>query len=387
MSEYQYYEFVAIDEPLTAAQMRELRSRSSRAVITPTSFINEYNWGDLKGDPIDWMRRYFDAHIYIANWCSCWLFLRTPKDAFEARTLNAFETEYAFTVDWTKSHWILEWELSEGQDYDRFGEEDGRGWMGRLVSLRDELLRGDLRPLYLGWLAGMSAGEIDEEAIEPPPPPGLSRLTAAQQALVEFLEIDRDLLAAAAFSDKPQSDCDVGGDAYMKDWIAGLPDKEGRVAIKQLLMGRAQQAERQMKSRFLAWQREQRPDIETSPMRRTVAVLRDLAKSAAETRKRQETIQRRKAEAKRQAARELYLRTLANDFDRCWMAVYVSAERGIASAYNDVKRALVDLADAYALCSTRAEFDRRLAQFMSRHRKRGALVRRLVESGLWKNKL
>jgi hypothetical protein len=56
MSEYQYYEFVAIDELLTAAQMRELRSRSSRAIITPTSFVNEYHWGDLKGDPIDWMR-------------------------------------------------------------------------------------------------------------------------------------------------------------------------------------------------------------------------------------------------------------------------------------------------------------------------------------------
>jgi len=60
MSEYQYYEFVAIDEPLTSAQMAELRSRSSRAVITPTSFINEYHWGNLKGDPLDWMRRYFD---------------------------------------------------------------------------------------------------------------------------------------------------------------------------------------------------------------------------------------------------------------------------------------------------------------------------------------
>lgn len=71
MSEYQYYEFVAIDKPLTAAQMAELRSRSSRAVITPTSFVNEYHWGNLKGDPLDWMRRYFDAHIYVANWCSC----------------------------------------------------------------------------------------------------------------------------------------------------------------------------------------------------------------------------------------------------------------------------------------------------------------------------
>ena len=42
MSEYQYYEFIAIDEPLTPKQMAELRSRSSRANIAPTSFVNDY---------------------------------------------------------------------------------------------------------------------------------------------------------------------------------------------------------------------------------------------------------------------------------------------------------------------------------------------------------
>jgi hypothetical protein len=49
MSEYQYYEFRAVDRPLDDRQMRELRAVSSRAVITPTSFTNEYNWGDFKG--------------------------------------------------------------------------------------------------------------------------------------------------------------------------------------------------------------------------------------------------------------------------------------------------------------------------------------------------
>lgn len=385
MSGYQYYEFVAIDEPLTATQMAELRARSSRAVITPTSFVNEYHWGDLKGDPTDWMRRYFDAHIYVANWFSCWLLLRVPYDVFNVKTLNAFETPSSFTVERAGRHWILGWELTEGQDYDRFGAEDGRGWMGRLAALRDELLRGDLRPLYLGWLAGVSAGEIEDAAVEPSPPPGLSRLTAAQRSLVEFLEIDGDLLAAAACGDQPQSDGDIESETAMDAWIAGLPDNDGRMAVKQLLMGRAQHAERQLKSRFLAWQREQGPDIDINPTQRTVAVLRELTKSAAETRNQQEAVQRKQAEAKRLAARESYLRTLADDFDRCWKAADERAGRGTAAAYDDVQRALVDLADAYILCASRAEFEQRLPQFMAKHSKRGALVRRLVESGLWKN--
>ena len=51
MSEYQYCEFRALDRPLTKKEMGVLRSISSRAEITSTSFINTYNWGDLKADP------------------------------------------------------------------------------------------------------------------------------------------------------------------------------------------------------------------------------------------------------------------------------------------------------------------------------------------------
>lgn len=384
MSEYQYYEFVAIDEPLTPTQMAELRARSSRASITPTRFVNDYQWGDLKGDPADWMRRYFDAHVYVANWCTCLLYLRVPKSTFDAETLRAFKTQAVFSVEQTKSHWLLGWELNESDNYDRFAEEDGRGWMARLTPLRDELLRGDMRPLYLGWLAGASAGEVDEQAIEPQPPPGLSRLTAAQQSLAEFLEIDGNMLAAAGLSDGQGSKPDNERDAEQDVWIAALPAAEKVATLKLLLAGNAQQAERELKLRFLAWQRERRSDAIQETRRRTVAELHELSASAAETRKRREAVQRKKAETERQARRETYLRTLVADFDPYWQAADKLAERGIASAYDEVVRALVDLSDAYALCATRADFERKLVQFMARHGKRGALVRRLADAGLWK---
>lgn len=256
--------------------------------------------------------------------------------------------------------------------------------MGRLAPLRDELLRGDMRPLYLGWLAGVSAGEVDEKATEPQPPPGLSRLTAAQQSLAEFLEVDGDLLAAAGFSDSQGSKPDSESDAERDVWIAALPAAEKIAMLKLLLAGNAQQAERELKSRFMAWQREQRSDAKQETRRRTVAELHGLSASAAETRKRQEAVQRKKAETERRAKRETCLRTLAVDFDSCWQAADKLAERGIASAYDEVKRALVDLSEAYVLCATRADFEQKLVQFMARHGKRGALVRRLTDAGLWK---
>src|SRR5215813_14164323 len=61
MSEYQYYEFRAIDRPLTKKQVGELRRYSSRAEITATSFSVEYNWVGFKGNPHQWMEKYFQT--------------------------------------------------------------------------------------------------------------------------------------------------------------------------------------------------------------------------------------------------------------------------------------------------------------------------------------
>ena len=130
----------------------------------------------------------------------------------------------ALTIEASEEHWIIDWSLDESEDYDRFGMEDGGGWMGWLAPLRDELLRGDLRSLYLGWLA--SAGEFNDDALEPEPPAGLSDLTPAQQALTEFVEIDPDLLAAAA-AGSPRAAADDSAQAAAIDaWLAGWPREE-----------------------------------------------------------------------------------------------------------------------------------------------------------------
>src|SRR5947209_7352629 len=64
MSEYQYYEFQAVDRPLSKREMAELRALSTRATITPTRFVNFYNWGNFRGNPAALMEEYFDAFVY-----------------------------------------------------------------------------------------------------------------------------------------------------------------------------------------------------------------------------------------------------------------------------------------------------------------------------------
>ena len=86
MSEYQYYEFQAIDRCLTNAHMSELRAVSKRARITPNSFVNEYSYGDFKGDEDLWMEEYFDGFLYYANWGTRILKLRLPESLLDLKT-------------------------------------------------------------------------------------------------------------------------------------------------------------------------------------------------------------------------------------------------------------------------------------------------------------
>jgi hypothetical protein len=66
---------------------------------------------------------------------------------------------------------------------------------------RTDLLGGDFRSLYLGWLAALQAGEIEADDPEPRVPTGIKRLSASLRSMAEFLRIDAKLLKAVAASD------------------------------------------------------------------------------------------------------------------------------------------------------------------------------------------
>src|SRR5919206_142852 len=160
MSEYQYYEFLAVDRPLTEPEMRELRAVSSRAVITPTRFTNHYEWGDFKGDPRAWMEEYFDAFLYFANWGTHELMLRLPRRVLEPATARRYCRGDVTSARVKGGHVILEF-LSEAEGGDWYEGEDEDGSLSALVPLRADLAAGDLRALYLGWLLCVQAGELD----------------------------------------------------------------------------------------------------------------------------------------------------------------------------------------------------------------------------------
>jgi hypothetical protein len=221
MSEYQYNEFRAIDRPLSDKEMRELRSYSSRARITPTSFVNEYSWGSFKGDADTLMERYFDAFLYYANWGTHILKLRLPSRLLDGKTANEYCSGESVFVHENAGKVVLSF-ISEDEDVD-FDEDELN--LSSLISVRAELARGDLRSLYLGWLRCVQSFEVDDEEVEPPVPPGLGQLSASLENLAEFLYIDRDLLKVAAQSSPPLERSTLDRED-VREWLAKLPANE-----------------------------------------------------------------------------------------------------------------------------------------------------------------
>lgn len=63
MSEYQRYEFMTIDRPLTRDQLAAVNRLSSHIEASATHAVIEYQWGDFKHDPIEVLRQYFDGFL------------------------------------------------------------------------------------------------------------------------------------------------------------------------------------------------------------------------------------------------------------------------------------------------------------------------------------
>ena len=220
MSEYQYYDFRAIDRALTRAEIAELRSISTRAAITSDEFHEPLRMGDLKADPLKLLEKYFDAFLYVANWGTREFYLRLPQEFVDYKTLRAMLHGEAAQVRKAGDSVIVSFENSiENDDWD-----DGTGWMGSLMSLRSELLRGDIRCLYLGWLLCAQNEEFAEDELEPAVPAGLGELSAPLHSLIEFLGIDEDLVEVAASASAPLNAGPIGKE--LAAWIQSLPEKE-----------------------------------------------------------------------------------------------------------------------------------------------------------------
>jgi hypothetical protein len=379
MSEYQYYEFQAVDRPLTKREMGELRACSSRATITATRFVNHYEWGSFKGDPSAWMEKYFDAYLYLANWGTHELMIRLPRKVLDLKTAKRYGCGQAASVRLRGDFVILELSSEEeGGDWD----DDGSGWLSSLIPLRADLAAGDHRALYLAWLLCAQGGELDDAATEPPVPAGLGELTASLQAFADFLRIDCDLLAVAAARspkvDGSSSELDV------ERWVATLPDATKTDWLVRLIGGEEPHLRAEILRRF----RESQPsrELQSDGAPRTVGELLEAAEERAEERRREEatrtTAERARRERKAAEERERYLDNLAKREAKAWEQVAALIATKHPGRYDEAVKLLCDLRDLALRSGRGSEAEARLLRLCEEHARKPSFIERLRKAEL-----
>ncbi len=375
MSSYQYHEFVLLDGTLSEAAQEELRAISSRATITPTGFANTYHYGDLRADPHALLAKHFDLRVYVASHGIKAFAMRLPRALFDPALAKPFLIEEALSVEEVGDHVLVTFELNdEGGGGEWIDDVRAEKLLRALTPLRAQVLRGDLRALYLGWLAAVTAYEPEEEegeVVEPPVPPGLGALDKALKTLAEFLELDPDALEAAAET-SPEALTPDDDAAILSSWLAEQPRARCDAWLLRVAHGEGGRVGAEIHKAC----RDDRsgPGAVVAP-RRTVAALWARKEELAEARHQRE----RDAEARALRKR---LDELSTKKEEMWKRAEEQVELGTSRSYEQAVVILRDLRELAQHEGQRAAFEDRIDALRARFRTRRSLLERLDKAKL-----
>lgn len=373
MSEYQYYEFQAIDRPLTLQEQQAVARLSSRVEPHPRRAVFVYNWSDFPAREQEILAQYYDAMLYLTNWGSRRLMFRYPQGLVDPAQLTAYsvattayesEAVRAYARD---KHVILDIQLHEEESS---GWMEGQGCLDALVGLREAVLRQDYRLLYLAWLKGLTLEyDADHAALEPPVPPGLGTLTPALESFSELFDVDPDLIQVAAARSAGRARAPSEDDLHRA--IGQLPQAERDAFLLRLAQGEPHLSltlNRRLDTLNGAPERE-------TVARRSVGELFAAAEALAEQR-------RRKRAAKAEARRIAALEALTERKEETWRQVDALIQESKAKAYDEAVALLKQLQELAEYQAQRPAFEKRLAALCEQYSRRHSLMRRLRQVGL-----
>lgn len=381
MSEYQFYDFYAIDKALSPAQHKTVASYSSRSTTSSRRATFVYNYGDFRYEPENVLADFFDIAIYVANWGSRRLLMRFPANLVDFSALMDYQYEYAgdcyeYVRIKKKGKFVIVdlWAEQEGGYW-----IDGDGWLDDLLSVREQILEGDYRVLYLAWLrfATLDLLTLEEDEvyegeegdlIEPPVPANLGKLDTGLKNFVKFWNIDKDIIASASKTSKVKKAKDK---LDLSKFIGKLSAKDKEELLHQLLIDETQ-AQYQLKQKlqdFLP----QKKSTKKAQEGRTVAEIVAKHSNAKQSRLKKENKAADKAYKKR-------MEEIGIDKSVLWKEVNRNASLKTGAGYEKATDMLKDL-KAYAVyVKKETAFEKKLATFLETYGGSVALRKRLTKA-------
>jgi hypothetical protein len=381
MSEYQRYEFMTIDRPLTRVQLDAVNALSSHIEASSTHALIEYHWGDFKHNPIGVLHEFFDAFLYWANWGAPELAFRFPHGILPVDLIDGYDLDEFVKFTRYPDYDILDIHFGEMEGPDEWIDYE----LGSLIAIRDELMEGDLRALYIVWLAAQRMIEgydeeedYDEEEIEdeeedyeinvPSVPPGFGTLTAAQHSLAELLQVPQELLVAAAHYSKaaaPSTGDDVAA------WVKLLPPERQNDYLVRLAHNEPGLSRLLVRELRELGQGKSRVPPSTGEHVTYATLL-------AESKAIRARLEREKREQE-QMARLRHLQDIHDHQDAYWQQVEQAVMRGTGTGYDEAVRLLIELREAAEQFKETQKFQERFRAWVRPHLRRPAFVKRLQD--------
>jgi hypothetical protein len=305
--------------------------------------------------------------------------LRLPEKLLVEQITSTYCAGESFSCYQKAGNVILSFN-SDGADYEW---AEGEGWLASLLPIRADLIRGDHRALYLGWLLAVQTHEIDESTPEPPVPPGLDDLNVSLDRFADFLRIDGDLIAAAA-------ECSPGEQAAslsereIETWVSNLSSQEKDALLERLISVDEPHLAAELRQRTILENRS--GERLTKGSRRTAGEIISRAHSLADARKKKETAQRARERAKRQREqakrRKQYLESLAGKESLLWAKVDKLIATRQPKQYDKAITLLQDLLDLADMQNASSDFSARMDALHSEHTRKITLVERFRKAKL-----
>ncbi|MBM4078066.1 MAG: hypothetical protein FJ278_00080 [Planctomycetes bacterium] len=193
-----------MDRLLTEAEQESVSNLSSHIEVSSSRAVVTYSYGSFKHDPRQVLARFFDAHLYLANWGSRRLMFRFPSGLVSRDMIETHCVQDRITFRTVNGFDVLDMDLSEEEGG---GWIEGEGSLSGLIPLRTDILQGDYRSVYLAWLKAMSVRDgylprgrksSASKPTVPAIPAGLKQLSPALKRFVEQFDVPACLVEAAA---------------------------------------------------------------------------------------------------------------------------------------------------------------------------------------------
>ena len=272
---------------------------------------------------------------------------------------------------------VLEFELDEEEGFDEWMEE--RGLLSTLTRLRDDILQGDHRALYLAWLKAITleSGYYDEDEEdpdnffndpEPRLPAGLKQLTPPLKPFADFFEIDPFLISAAS---EQSPDLTPIQQADFTSLISSLTRQECDEFLLKILNGEPG-AVAALRKKLLSFEKSiQR--VEPNP--RTFGELLDTAEKLRQAKSRRQAEEKRKKHIAE-------MRDLGKHEAQIWQEAENLLQGGYtARNYDDATALLSKLQQLSEFQATQTNFETRVRELGERYKKRTALIERWKKKG------